>query len=125
MGVGDNLSFSVLDTPLLKTRSFTRLWYDVSSHPPRKNRQQYKILPGARALGRICTSRGLGPGICALHGVPTVWSMVGSFVGSAIGEAVGSGIGDAVGAGMGTAVGPNVGAYVAGDAVGAELIVGS
>ena len=72
-------------------------------------------------MGRLCTSRGLGPGICALHGVPTVRSMVGSFVGSAIGEAVGSGIGDAVGAGMGT----GDGAYVAGDAVGAELIVGS
>ena len=72
-------------------------------------------------MGRLCTSRGLGPGLCALHGVPTVRSMVGSFVGSAIGEAVGSGIGDAVGAGMGT----GDGAYVAGDAVGAELIVGS
>ena len=69
--------------------------------------------------------RGLGPGICALHGVPTVRSMVGSFVGSAIGEAVGSGIGDAVGAGMGTADGPGDGAYVAGEAVGAALIVGS
>ena len=72
-------------------------------------------------MGRLCTSRGLGPGICALHGVPTVRSMVGSFVGSATGDAVGSGIGDAVGAGMGT----GDGAYVAGDAVGAELIVGS
>ena len=49
-------------------------------------------------------------GLCALHGVPTERSMVGSFVGSAIGEAVGSGIGDAVGAGMGTAVGPGDGA---------------
>ena len=84
-------------------------------------------------MGRLCTSRGLGPGLCALHGVPTVRSMVGSFVGSAIGDgdgagigdAVGAGIGDAVGAGMGTAVGPGDGAYVAGDAVGAELIVGS
>ena len=47
--------------------------------------------------------------------------MVGCFVGSAIGDAVGSGMGDAVGTGMGAAVG----AYVAGDAVGAELIVGS
>ena len=60
-------------------------------------------------LGRLCTSRGLGPGLCALHGVPTVRSMVGSFVGSAIGEAVGSGIGDAVGAGMGAADGAYVG----------------
>ena len=76
-------------------------------------------------MGRLCTSRGLGPGICALHGVPTVRSMVGSFVGSAIGEAVGSGIGDAVGAGMGTADGPGDGVYVAGEAVGAALIVGS
>ena len=55
------------------------------------------------------------------HGVPTVRSMVGCFVGSAIGDAVGSGIGDAVGTGMGTADG----AYVAGEAVGAALIVGS
>ena len=84
-------------------------------------------------MGRLCTSRGLGPGLCALHGVPTVRSMVGSFVGSATGEAVGAGMGaavgagtgDAVGAGMGTAVGAADGAYVAGDAVGAELIVGS
>ncbi len=60
-------------------------------------------------------------GLCALHGVPTGRSMVGCFVGSAIGDAVGSGMGDAVGTGMGAAVG----AYVAGDAVGAELIVGS
>jgi len=43
--------------------------------------------------------------------------MVGSFVGSATGDAVGAGIGEAVG--------PGDGAYVAGDAVGAELIVGS
>ena len=70
------------------------------SHPPRKNRQQYKNDYRERALGRLCTSRGLGPGLCALHGVPTVLSMVGSFVGSAIGEAVGAGAGDAVGAGM-------------------------
>ena len=70
-------------------------------------------------MGRLCTSRGLGPGICALHGVPTVRSMVGSFVGSAIGdgdgtgigEAVGAGIGEAVGAGSGEAVGPGDGAY--------------
>ena len=84
-------------------------------------------------MGRLCTSRGLGPGLCALHGVPTVRSMVGSFVGSGAGDAVGAGIGDAVGAGMGTAVGAGIGdmvgaedgAYVAGDAVGAALIVGS
>ena len=84
-------------------------------------------------MGRLCTSRGLGPGLCALHGVPTVRSMVGSFVGSGIGDGDGADIGDAVGAGMGSAVGagigdmvgPGVGAYVAGDAVGAELIVGS
>ena len=84
-------------------------------------------------MGRLCTSRGLGPGICALHGVPTVRSMVGCFVGSATGDAVGAGtgdavgagIGDAVGTGMGTAVGPGDGAYVAGEAVGAALIVGS
>ena len=66
-------------------------------------------LPGARALGRLCTSRGLGPGLCALHGVRTERSMVGSFVGSATGDAVGSGIGDAVGAGMGSAVGAGMG----------------
>ena len=76
-------------------------------------------------MGRLCTSRGLGPGLCALQGVPTVRSMVGSFVGSAIGEAVGAGMGSAVGAGIGEAVGPGDGAYVAGDAVGAALIVGS
>ena len=51
------------------------------------------------------------------HGVPTVRSMVGSFVGSTgdavgagMGESVGAGIGDVVGAGMGTAVGPGDGA---------------
>ena len=72
-------------------------------------------------------------GSMCTHGVPTVRSMVGCFVGSAIGDgdgagigdAVGAGMGSAVGAGMGTAVGPGDGAYVAGDAVGAELIVGS
>ena len=92
-----------------------------------------RMITGSARLGELCTSRGLGPGLCALHGVPTVRSMVGSFVGSAIGDAVGAaigdvvgaGIGEAVGAGMGTAVGPADGAYVAGDAVGTALIVGS
>ena len=75
-------------------------------------------LPGARALGRLCTSSGLGPGICALHGVPTVRSMVGSFVGSGAGDAVGAGIGDVVGAGIGEAVGAGMGDAVGGPKVG-------
>ena len=63
-------------------------------------------------------ARGLGPGLCALHGVPTVRSMVGSFVGSATGDGDCAGIGEAVGAGSGEAVGAGIGSAVGAGIVG-------
>ena len=71
------------------------------------------ITGSARLLGEtMYIARARTGYVCALHGVPTVRSMVGSFVGSAIGDGDGAGIGEAVGASTGDSVGTGTGAAV-------------